>query len=74
MIMPKFFKNLILVWTVVCASGLGIFLFQIYGPALEPQTTYEGTGVAMSVGFFVFLWLVPVGIMTVAGRRRKDRD
>ncbi len=70
---PKFFQYLIIVWTVVCASGLGIFLFQIFGPQIEPQTAYDGTGVLTAVGFFIFLWVVPVGTMTFVGRRRKEQ-
>lgn len=72
--MPKFFKHLILVWTVVCVSGLSIFLFQVFGPGIETQTAYEGSSLVTSVVFFIFLWIVPVGVLVAAGRRQKDSN
>jgi len=70
---PKFFQYLIIVWTVVCLSGLGIFLFELYGPQLTPQTAYQGTGVLTTLGFFLFLWGVPVGTLATIGRRQKEQ-
>lgn len=70
---PRFFQYLILVWSVICVSGLGIFLFQIFGPQITPQTAYEGTGLLTAVGFFIFLWAVPVGTLAAIGRRQKEQ-
>lgn len=70
---PKSFQYLILVWTVVCISGLGIFLFEILGPQITPQTGYQGTGLLTTIGFFVFLWVAPVGTLAIIGRRRGEQ-
>ncbi|MEW6020098.1 MAG: hypothetical protein AB1760_18730, partial [Pseudomonadota bacterium] len=71
--MPKAHQILIIVWSLACVSGLGIFLFQIYGPAITPQTGYDGRGLTFAVSFFVFLWAVPVGVVYTLGRRQKSR-
>lgn len=67
--MPKIFQTLIIVWTLVCLSGLGIFLFQIFGPSIVPQTGYDNRSLTLAIIFFGFLWLIPVAIIVVAGRR-----
>ncbi|MBE0428558.1 MAG: hypothetical protein IBX61_01645 [Thermoleophilia bacterium] len=70
--MSKSHQNLIIVWSVVCASGLGIFLFQIFTPAVPPQTGYDSGKLALAIGFFFLLWSVPAGLIWAAGRRQKE--
>jgi hypothetical protein len=67
--MPKPYFWLIIVWTIVCASGLAVFLFQIYRPILPVSDASSGVGVA--VGFWVLAWLAPTLIIAIAGRRRR---
>ncbi len=58
---------MIVVWSVVCAAGLAIFLFQILGPGFQD----EGAGppdVAVTVGFWVLVWFAPVLWLFLKGR------
>jgi hypothetical protein len=66
------FRLLILIWSLACVSGLGIFLFQIFGPSLVPQTGYDGRGITLAIAFFAFLWIVPVGVIAAVGRRQRN--
>lgn len=75
--MPKPFLYLIIVWSLVCVSGLGIFLFQLMGPSITPQTGYDSRGLALALVFFALLWAAPVAVVSIKGRRQareKDRD
>ncbi|MHB9112243.1 MAG: hypothetical protein ACYC4D_06410 [Thermoleophilia bacterium] len=69
--MPKPFLYIIIVWSVVCASGLGVFLFQVFGPAIAIEPTYSIAAVAVTVAFWVIVWALPVAIMVIRGRRQK---
>ncbi len=67
--MSNFRKQLALVWTVVCISGLSIFLFQFYHPALPG---YGGTsGVGITIVFWFLAWAVPMAAILFAGRRKE---
>ena len=69
--MPKPFLYIIIVWSVVCASGLGIFLFQVFGPSIVIEPTDSSATVAVTVGFWMIAWALPVTILMVRGRRQK---
>ena len=68
------FRYLIVIWSLVCASGLIVFLFQALGPSIYPQTGYDTGKIAMAAGFFLFLWLAPVAILLLAGSRGNDTE
>ncbi|MHB8858498.1 MAG: hypothetical protein ACYC6Z_03300 [Thermoleophilia bacterium] len=69
--MPRTYLYLILVWSLVCASGLGIFLFQTFGPRIDVEADYTGLGLAVAVAFWVLAWALPVSVLFVRGRRQK---
>lgn len=69
---PKLFSYLIIVWSVICVSGLGVFLFEMYGPGSDVNAPANLEHPAITVGFWVFVWIVPVVIMIVARRRQQD--
>jgi len=69
--MKKPFLYLILVWSLISASGLAAFLFEIYGPASIPAASDESINPAVAVVFWGIMWLIPVVVLTIAGRRRK---
>ena len=66
--MPKIYLYLIIVWSLACASGLGIFLFQVFGPKITNEPAYSGAALAITVGFWVVAWAVPSAIITHRGR------
>jgi len=69
--MAKPFLWLILVWTVVCASGLAVFLLQSHTPILPlPADDYSGSSTA--IVFWIIAWAVPSVILVIAGRRQKE--
>ncbi len=68
---PKNYFYLIIVWSIVCASGLGIFLFQALGPALPDEPAYTGTALAITVIFWIIVWALPSAILFFRGRREK---
>jgi len=69
--MPRTYLYLILVWSLVCASGLGIFLFQNFGPRIDNEPGYTGAALAVTVVFWLVAWAVPVIFAAVRGRRQK---
>lgn len=69
--MPKTYLYLIIVWTLVCVSGLGIFLFQTFGPRIPVEPDYTGAALAAAVFFWVIAWAIPVGVLFFRGRRQK---
>lgn len=69
--MPKIYLYLILVWSVVCASGLGIFLFQNFGPRISDEPDYGGGALAVTIFFWLIVWAAPSIILAVRGRRQK---
>jgi hypothetical protein len=69
---PKLFNYLIIVWLVICASGLGVFLFEMFGPGSDVNSPSNLQHPAITVGFWLFLWLVPTIIMEIARRRQED--
>lgn len=71
---PKLFKYLILVWAVVCLSGLGVFLFELYGPGSEVNSTEYLESPLTTLGFWLVMWLVPTVILLIAARRQGDGD
>ena len=72
--MHKAYVYLIIVWSLVCASGLAVFLFQVYGPSADIAGDTGGPVMssAIAVGFWVLLWAVPVVILTFVRRRREQ--
>jgi len=68
--MAKIYQYLIGVWSVVCLSGLGIFLFQTFGPRVSPEPDYTGAALAVTVLFWVIAWAAPVSVLWVKGRRQ----
>ena len=69
--MPKPFLYIIIVWSIVCASGLGVFLFQVFGPSIAIEPTYSTAAVAVTIAFWVIAWALPVAILKIRGRRQK---
>ncbi|MHB9054114.1 MAG: hypothetical protein ACYC5F_09075 [Thermoleophilia bacterium] len=69
--MPRTYLYLILVWSLVCLSGLGIFLFQTFGPRIDVEAGYTGLGLAVAIGFWVVAWAIPVSVLYIRGRRQK---
>ncbi|MBI5869711.1 MAG: hypothetical protein HZB44_01955 [Actinobacteria bacterium] len=69
--MPKPFLYIIIVWSIVCASGLGVFLFQVFGPSIVIEPTYSTAAVVVTVVFWVIAWALPVAILVIRGRRQK---
>lgn len=69
--MPKSFLYIIIVWSVACASGLGVFLFQVFGPSIAIEPAYSTAAVAVTVAFWVIAWALPVAILAIRGRRQK---
>jgi len=69
--MPKLYRYLVIVWSVVCASGLAIFLFQVYGPRITNEPQYSVADVAASALILFIAWAVPVAILAIRGRRQE---
>ena len=69
--MPKSFLYLILVWTIVILSGLGIFLFQMFGPRIDVEPDLTGAALVSAIAFFIVAWAIPVGVLVAVGRRQK---
>lgn len=69
--MPKLFLYIIIVWSIICASGLGIFLFQVFGPSIYAEPVYDAAEVAVTAVFWVIAWAIPVAILAMRGRRQK---
>jgi hypothetical protein len=69
--MPKPHFWLIIIWSVVCASGLAVFLVQIYKPILPVSP--DSSGVGVSVAFWIFIWFVPSLIIAAAGLRQRGK-
>jgi hypothetical protein len=69
--MAKSFLWLIIVWSVICASGLGIYLYQFFDPIIPSPGRNTGD-LALPVTFWVIAWLLPSLIMALAGRKRGD--
>ncbi len=71
--MRKPYLYLIVVWSIICASGLAIFLFQIFGPSIDIAGDSSDTALSplVAVGFWIFLWAVPVLIITLMSRRQE---
>jgi hypothetical protein len=70
--MSKSHFYLVLVWSLICASGLGIFLFQTFGPRIDIGGGDDGAlNPAVAVGFWVFIWAAPVLVLTIVSRRRE---
>ena len=70
--MPKVFLYLIIVWTLICVSGLGVFLFEMYGPGSDVNSPNQLESPVFTAGFWVFLWIVPVIVLIVLSRRQKN--
>lgn len=70
---PKLFTYLIVVWTIVCFSGLGIFLFELYGPGsdLNAPAAYPQSPL-ITAGFWLMMWLLPTIVMVIAARRQEN--
>ena len=58
---------MIIVWSVVCLSGLAAFLFEMLGPGIG-DSPVDSRDIAVSLGFWVLAWLVPVLILLFWGR------
>lgn len=71
---PKLFRYLIIVWSVVCLSGLGIFLFEKYGPGSEVNMTAYLESPLLTVAFWFIVWMIPSAVMMLAARRQRDDD
>ncbi len=67
--MAKPFFWLIIVWSVICASGLAIYLLQAYRPVI-PGDTGDFFDISTAAGFWLFVWVVPTAILAIAGRRK----
>ena len=70
--MPKIYQYIIIVWSVACASGLGIFLFQVYGPRITNEPQYSAADVAVTALFWLIVWAAPVVFLAIRGRGRKE--
>ncbi len=71
--MPNIYRYLIIVWSLACVSGLGIFLFQVFGPRITNEPAYSGFALAVTIGFWVVAWAGPTTILAVRGRREKEQ-
>jgi len=69
--LPKPYLYIIIVWTIVCASGLGVFLFQVFGPSIFIEPAYSNAAVAATIVFWVIAWALPVAVLAMLGRRQK---
>lgn len=67
--MQKPYLYIIIVWSIVCVSGLGVFLFQVFGPSIFIEPVYSTAAVAVTVVFWVIAWAMPVAILAIRGRR-----
>lgn len=68
--MPKPYRLLIVIWTLVCASGLAVFLFQVFYPVI-PIAAEEKSVPFEALAYWFIIWIVPVIILVAAGRRHK---
>lgn len=62
---------IIIVWSIVCASGLGVFLFQAFGPSIYVEPSYSTAEITVTGVFWVIAWAIPVTILAIRGRRQK---
>lgn len=67
--MAKPFFWLIIIWSIICASGLGIYLLQVYKPII-PGTSGDFFDISSAIGFWIFVWIVPAGLLAFIGRRK----
>ncbi len=68
--MPKLYLYLIIVWSVICASGLGVFLLEVFGPSLSVDGSDSAAiNPAVGIAFWLFLWVAPVTVITIVSRR-----
>lgn len=72
--MQRAYIYLIIVWTVVCVSGLGVFLFEQYGPGSEAGMTQTLDSPLVTAGFWLFVWSVPATVLLFIGRRGGGQD
>ncbi|MHB0914720.1 MAG: hypothetical protein ACYC5A_05160 [Thermoleophilia bacterium] len=70
---PKLFTYLIIVWAVVCFSGLGVFLFELYGPGSDLNSPANQQNPMVTAVFWLIMWLAPTVVMVIAARRQ-DND
>jgi len=66
----KTLLQLVIAWSVVCASGLGVFLFEIFGPRFSigaDEQPYASP--LLAIGFWIFLWAVPIAAIAIISRQ-----
>ena len=59
---------LIIVWSVVCLSGLSAFLFEMLGPGTS-DSAVDSAAIAVTLVFWAVVWFVPVAVLFFIGRR-----
>ena len=59
---------MIIVWSVVCLSGLVAFLFEMLGPGTG-DSSVDGAAIAVTLVFWAMVWFVPVAVLFFIGRR-----
>ncbi len=67
--MAKPYLWLIIVWSLVCASGLAIYLYQFFNPII-PVPGQQVGDLAAPLAYWAIVWTVPVVILALQGRRR----
>lgn len=71
---PKLLNYLIIVWSVVCLSGLAIFMFETYGPGSDVNSPAYLESPLVTIGFWLAVWIMPTIILVLAARRHKSSD
>lgn len=69
--MAKHIFWLIIIWSVICASGLAIYLFQVFKPIM-PGTSVDSFDIGSAIGFWILVWALPVGLLAYIGRRKRN--
>lgn len=67
--MARPFFWLIVVWSIICASGLAVYLLQAYMPII-PETAEGQPSMGVSVAFWIIAWIVPTLMLAYSGRRK----
>lgn len=70
---PKLIRYLILVWTIVCFSGMAVFLFEMYGPGSEVNSNAYLESPLTTIGFLMVMWLVPTVVLLIVALRQGSR-